>query len=319
MRDDDLFATQKLAQLILAATVTTPTETDAAPASAPEPGSGGSPGVDVTAPVTVLPGTAQPAGVGELPVNASPVAAPPVDALPVVVTAVQTTVADATAAAAAATAPADPAKVMPASAIPTGDSSPVQAPTVDDSAPATTSTSPEPAAAVSAGTTTAPSAQVASGATSELRLTTESVGSTTAPRTVPEPPAAQLTQLLAPVLEGPDGAHTLSLQLYPKELGAVQVEVMLRAGEISLALHAARDTSLDVLRAALPDLRAQLEQAGLTAGSLTVDGERPTPQQGQRESDHRSPARQQPAHSPLTTSDVPAGRLDLNAPLDLRM
>jgi flagellar hook-length control protein FliK len=84
-----------------------------------------------------------------------------------------------------------------------------------------------------------------------------------------------VVQLLAPVLEGPDGAYSLSLQLYPEELGAVQVEVLLRGGEIRLALHAADEAAQAALRSALPDLRADLHAGGLTATSLTVDDGRP--------------------------------------------
>jgi flagellar hook-length control protein FliK len=110
-----------------------------------------------------------------------------------------------------------------------------------------------------------------------------------APAAPPPPPAAQVVQLLAPVLAGPDGSYSLSLLLYPEELGAVQVEVLLRGGEIRLAMHAPDEAAQAALRSALPDLKADLQAAGLSATSLSVDdGRSGTP--GDRSSD-RSPDR----------------------------
>jgi flagellar hook-length control protein FliK len=104
-------------------------------------------------------------------------------------------------------------------------------------------------------------------------------GAPTTPAAAPPPPAtppaSQVAQLLTPVLSGPDGSYSLSLQLYPEELGAVQVEVLLRSGEIRLALHAPDEAAQAALRSALPDLRADLTAGGLTATSLSVDDGRP--------------------------------------------
>lgn len=130
------------------------------------------------------------------------------------------------------------------------------------------------------------------------------------------PVAAQLLPALGPALEGPDGAYSMSLQLYPEELGAVQMEVVVRGSEISLALHAADEAALEVLRAALPELRAQLESSGLTAAGVSVDHGR-----GGR---HDQPA-QQNRPGPATGSGAPAADApappspDPDAVLDVRM
>jgi flagellar hook-length control protein FliK len=157
--------------------------------------------------------------------------------------------------------------------------------------------------------------------TAELRRTdAPSTVPATAPAAPPTPaaPSAQLVQHLGPLLEGPDGSYALSLQLYPEELGAVRVDVALRAGEISLALHAGDDRAQEALRAALPDLRAALEDAGLTATAMSVDG-------GQSE---QSPQDERLAHQPRRTGSGPAGAPDTtpvlqssdpDAALDLRM
>lgn len=90
-------------------------------------------------------------------------------------------------------------------------------------------------------------------------------------RSAVDPPSTQVVAGLAPVLDGPDGAYTMSLQLYPEELGSVQVEISLRNGEISLAMLAVDVDAVEVLRAALPDLRTELESTGLTSTGVSVD------------------------------------------------
>jgi len=143
-----------------------------------------------------------------------------------------------------------------------------------------------------------------------------------APAAPPPPPAVQVVQLLTPLLEGPDGAHTMSLQLHPEELGAVQVDVALLRGEITLALHARDVAAQDALRAALPMLRAELEASGLTATSLSVDGGRADQQPGERPDrpDHPGPhggslpggsGDGAPAGSPVPTTSSPDAALDV--------
>lgn len=158
---------------------------------------------------------------------------------------------------------------------------PGDAPTPADAAPAPAPDAPP------AGTLPAETLPAAAPA-AELRRTDAPAPAAAPAGPTPAPPAQQVAQLLGPVLEGPDGAYSLSLQLYPEELGAVQVEVLLRGGEISLSLQATDDVARDTLRGALADLRAQLEAGGLTAGSLSVadgradqaPGDRPAPRHG---------------------------------------
>ena len=110
------------------------------------------------------------------------------------------------------------------------------------------------------------------------------------PPAAPPAPAVQVATGLAPLLEGPDGAYTMSLQLYPEELGSVQVEVSLRGGEISLALHAPDEAAREVLRAALPELRTHLESTGLTATGVSV-GDGRTDQRTGRDATDRTATR----------------------------
>jgi hypothetical protein len=119
-----------------------------------------------------------------------------------------------------------------------------------------------------------PSGVAATVASTAVPLTAPPVVEAAAPAppapAAPPAPVVQVATAVAPLLEGPDGAYTMSLQLYPEELGAVQVEVSLRGGEISLALNAPDEAAREVLRAALPELRAHLESGGLTATGVFV-------------------------------------------------
>ena len=147
-----------------------------------------------------------------------------------------------------------------------------------------------------------------------------------APAAPPPAPATQVVQLLGPVLTGPDGAYSLSLQLYPEELGAVQVEVLLRGGEIRLALHASDEAAQAALRSALPDLRADLLAGGLSASSLSVDDGRSGQSSLDRHAD-RSPDRRPdgqgdpPGRRSLPYADPDSRPLTAHsdAALDLRM
>lgn len=136
-----------------------------------------------------------------------------------------------------------------------------------------------------------------------------------APAAPAAPPATQVLTQLAPVLEGPDGSYTMSLKLYPEELGAVQVEISLRGGEISVAMHAADDVSKELLRSSLADLRAQLEAHGLSAADLSVDSGRPD--------ERDEPAAQRPRTrrdaDDADDAPTPASAPDPDAALDLRM
>lgn len=154
------------------------------------------------------------------------------------------------------------------------------------------------------------------GALGEQRRT-DTVAPVTAPApAAPPPPAAQVVQLLAPLLEGPDGAHSISLQLHPEELGAVQVDVALLRGEITLALHARDLGAQDALRAALPMLRAELEASGLVATSVSVDGGRTDQQPGERPAHHGGSlpggtGDGAPAGPPVLTTSNPDAALDV--------
>lgn len=80
----------------------------------------------------------------------------------------------------------------------------------------------------------------------------------------------QLVTLVAPLRQGPDGTHRMSIELRPEELGGVKVDVRILGNEISLHLRADLSATTELLRASLADLRSELEMAGFDAGSLDV-------------------------------------------------
>ena len=94
------------------------------------------------------------------------------------------------------------------------------------------------------------------------------------PAPLPASPVSTATQVLAPVAalhrRGADGVHQLTVSLSPDELGPISIVVELRDGTVSMSLTGGSETSRDALRAALPDLRRLLEDAGLTTSSLEV-------------------------------------------------
>lgn len=146
-----------------------------------------------------------------------------------------------------------------------------------DAAPA--STTPEVATA-----TTDPGAAAQPDATSSVPPVpgTSPVAAAAAPTTstAPEPAssapvvpahvAEQLSTHLRGVRRTTDGRHEATLILDPEHLGPVRVRLTLDDGALHLQLSSLAASTGDALRDALPDLRRQLADAGLTLGSANV-------------------------------------------------
>jgi flagellar hook-length control protein FliK len=88
---------------------------------------------------------------------------------------------------------------------------------------------------------------------------------------VAQPVAGQLARSVAVLRGGPDGAHTMTVVLTPEALGPVEVSVTLSQGTVELTLRGAHDHGRAALVDALPDLRRDLEAAGLTCSRVDVD------------------------------------------------
>lgn len=179
--------------------------------------------------------------------------------------------------------PADPSTAergIDPAATPSDGDAPSMAPVTAESplVPTTTAgtpaaTGPDPAAAVTA----TPAATVAA-------PTTPAAGAeaTTAPAAPAAPapfdpaeasPATQVAEALRDVRRLSDGTHRLSLQLHPEDLGAVQLEIALREGRLHLRAVAQTEAGRSALQSSIPELRSELLDAGVDAGSLEVGGE----------------------------------------------
>jgi flagellar hook-length control protein FliK len=85
------------------------------------------------------------------------------------------------------------------------------------------------------------------------------------------PVAAQLSSQVMALSTGPDGAHSVTVVLHPDNLGPVQVQVTLHQGTVDLSMRGAHEQGRAALMDALPDLRRDLEAAGLACSNLDVD------------------------------------------------
>jgi flagellar hook-length control protein FliK len=88
----------------------------------------------------------------------------------------------------------------------------------------------------------------------------------------PAPPVSgQLAQHLAVLRGVDDGEHSMTLVLTPERLGPVEIQVTVSKGSLDLSLRGAHEQGRAALMEALPDLRRDLESAGLTCSRLEVD------------------------------------------------
>jgi flagellar hook-length control protein FliK len=88
---------------------------------------------------------------------------------------------------------------------------------------------------------------------------------------VAQPVSAQIARQVAVLRSGPDGSHTMTVVLTPETLGEVEVSVTVSQGIVELTLRGASEHGRAALLDAVPDLRRDLEAAGLTCSRLDVD------------------------------------------------
>ncbi len=254
----------------------------AAPAGAVPPVAAAADGVPAPA---LLPGAAGPVAAvpatpgGPLPLDAvlpgAPAApSPAATATPVVPTAATPGAADL-----AAVLPAG-VVVVPAAVAPTATAS-SPAPTAD-AVPAVATELPlaalppgqeQTGADPRSGGSDQPAAQLTPGAAPAAPATTSAAPATPAlAAPAPPPPVAtQVAPVVAQLAGGPDGTHTMTLVLTPETLGTVEVRVTVSAGTVDLTLRHASEAGRAALLDALPDLRRDLESAGLSCSKLDVD------------------------------------------------
>nr|WP_275941331.1 flagellar hook-length control protein FliK [Planosporangium flavigriseum] len=101
---------------------------------------------------------------------------------------------------------------------------------------------------------------------------------------------------MAPLRKGPDGVHRLTIHLNPVDLGPISVTAEVRGGDIHVHLAGATDAAREALRAALPELRKELQGSGF--GSSSLDVSRDAPGNG------GAPGRQAREHQPQARTDA---------------
>ena len=134
-------------------------------------------------------------------------------------------------------------------------------------------------------------------------------------------PHQQLASVITPLRQRPDGTYHLALRLHPEHLGAVDVDVQLHQGTIEVHVQTQHAEAREILSSHLDDLRRELEQAGLRAGTLDVSDRQqprqPAPGQGQGQFNgqgQRSPVNPTPAASGPATPTTTA-RPDRSSPI----
>ncbi|MDQ2837567.1 MAG: flagellar hook-length control protein FliK, partial [Actinomycetota bacterium] len=112
--------------------------------------------------------------------------------------------------------------------------------------------------------------------------------------------AQPMTQQLAgPVLglrAGGDASRQLSIALHPADLGAVSVHVRITGDAMTIQLASVSESAHAAIREALPQLRQELQSAGLSSVEVSLDlatgnsGGQADPRQADRSSGHSGAA-----------------------------
>lgn len=92
----------------------------------------------------------------------------------------------------------------------------------------------------------------------------------TPPPAPPAPVTQQLVSVIAPFRRQTDGSYQLAIELHPRELGRVEIELAVRNGVITLHMRAEHGATNALLRDMLGELARDLELAGIRTDSLTV-------------------------------------------------
>ncbi|HYH24996.1 MAG TPA: flagellar hook-length control protein FliK, partial [Blastococcus sp.] len=128
-----------------------------------------------------------------------------------------------------------------------------------------------------------------------------------------QPVSGQVARQVAVLSSAGDGSHTMTLVLNPENLGPVEVQLTVARGSLDLHLRGAHDLGRAALIDALPELRRDLEAAGLSPSRVEVDADtggswlarHTAEQQAQQGSGDRG-ARQHPTGERSRSGGLPA-------------
>jgi hypothetical protein len=85
------------------------------------------------------------------------------------------------------------------------------------------------------------------------------------------PPASQVAGPVLALRARGDGSHQLIVALHPAELGPINVHVRIEGDVMTIQLASTSEAAHDTLRDALPQLRSELQSAGVQSASLSLD------------------------------------------------
>jgi len=91
------------------------------------------------------------------------------------------------------------------------------------------------------------------------------------PAPTDQPIAGQVAGPVLALRARGDGSHQLIVALHPAELGPVNVHVRITGDAMTISLASTSETAHETLRDALPQLRAELQSAGLNSASLSLE------------------------------------------------
>lgn len=83
-------------------------------------------------------------------------------------------------------------------------------------------------------------------------------------------PASLSQSVVQFISQAPDGSHHIQLQVHPAELGPIHIQLDLHDGTAQAVFFTAHAPVRQALEAALPQLQAQLAEAGVSLGQTNV-------------------------------------------------
>ncbi|HEX4727622.1 MAG TPA: flagellar hook-length control protein FliK [Jatrophihabitans sp.] len=101
--------------------------------------------------------------------------------------------------------------------------------------------------------------------------TTTAQPTTSQPAANPLPVSDQLTGPVLSLRTAGNGSHQLTIALHPAELGPVNLHVRILGDSMAIQLASTSEGAHDALREALPQLRQELQAAGLPNVDLSLD------------------------------------------------
>jgi flagellar hook-length control protein FliK len=148
----------------------------------------------------------------------------------------------------------------------------------DPPRPATPSNPPSPSDPPSPTTppgplspSSAPGAVAVSAGAVERAGAGESAGGAGGTATPAPSPGAQIAGALGALRRTRGGAHVLTIELDPPELGRVRLELRSRGGELSVRIEPERGSTGLLLRSGLDDLSEHLADLGVAPGDVSVE------------------------------------------------